>query len=191
MPKSICQIADDKGNLAIGTRRFIYQLWSNHLKLSIISLKVIHLQHHTIISNHLHSISWRNCKVIPWNAAAYHRDFEPSAMLWSREITRLDVSFFCSFTEKILPPTQPQKKQTNENKTQTNKTNKMTYLPYFFSNVPVEGSTKSCSWELKLDKLSELSIYNFFVSEKKRGGRNKKKCLFFLYFGSRPILKLK
>ena len=96
-------------------------------------------------------------------------------MLWSREITRLDVSFFCSFTEKILPPTQPQKKQTNENKTQTNKTNKMTYLPYFFSKVPVEGSTKSCSWELKLDKLSELSIYNFFVSEKKGGGGETRK----------------
>ena len=60
----------------------------------------------------------------------------------------------------------------------------MTYLPYFFSNVPVEGSTKSCSWELKLDKLSELSIYIFFVSEKKGGGGKKqeKMPVFFIFW---------
>ena len=99
--------------------------------------------------------------------------------------------FSAHLPKKYSPQPNHRKKQTNENKTQTNKTNKMTYLPYFFSNVPVEGSTKSCSWELKLDKLSELSIYNFFVSEKKGGGEETRKNACFLYFGSRPILKLK
>ena len=95
----------------------------------------------------------------------------------------LTCLFSAHLPKKYSPQPNHRKNKQIKIKDKQTKQKNLTFLPYFFSNVPVEGSTKSCSWELKLDKLSELSIYNFFVSEKKGGGEEtRKNACFFIFW---------